>query len=115
MLIVRRAQMEALREVPRRAFYREVLATARRDLPEVCGAKGDEELLETIAWATTRARTIGLVAPPHVARFALFVLRHGRDFEARPDTAWAAAILRERRLVGPKKLERLEAREREGG
>ena len=81
MLVIREAQMHALRIAREAVFRRGLLRYARND----CGARyaetGDDALLQTIEWAIRRGLRSGIYRPPDLDRFARFVLRHGRDFE----------------------------------
>lgn len=106
-LVIRHAQMDALREAHKRRGYRRLVPVYQRECPDLCAGQTPGELLDTVAWAIEKAASHGLLEGA-ARRYVPFVLKYGRDFEQRDEFAWAADILRDRDLVGPQMMDRLE-------
>lgn len=108
MLTIRNEQLRALEQAGYETFLWDLVSQAKRDLPHCTAGKTDESLFETISWAAGKAPAYGFIVKESIRRFAYLVLAHGRDYENRADLAWFVEVLRDRRLVGIQKLDRIE-------
>jgi hypothetical protein len=107
MLVIRDAQMEALRIEQEAAFRRRLLRYARTDCGAMYAESDDAAVLDVIEWAIRKGLRGGIFRPADLDPFVRFVLRHGRDFEK--TVAGAASIMKGRHAGGRARLEALEA------
>ncbi len=114
MLIIRPAQMQALRKIGWRNFVSEFAICARREIPR-CAAMSREQLMQTIGAAVKLSQRHGFRGRPHMLRFMMVALRAGLELDGSPARPWASAILNDEQLNRDARLDRLEAAVRDPG
>jgi hypothetical protein len=89
MLIIRKAQMEALDAHMLESFYRRLARHTREVLPAVVAAWSDQRLRDAVVTESNRAKTFGFESERDVARFVGLSLALGPDFTEQPAFRWA--------------------------
>ena|SRR5579872_5380973 len=114
MLTIRDEQLRALERAGYEAFLWDLVNRAKRDLPVCTAGKTDASLFETVSWAAEKAPAYGFIVKESIRRFTNLVLAYGTDYENTADLAWFVEVLRDRRLIGIQKLDRIEELSRRG-
>jgi hypothetical protein len=104
MLVIRNAQMNALRK----AILSNVEAQAWAEWPEP-----HRPALEQIRSAMSRAGSYGLSSKDHLMRFLAVCRTLGIEFDRDSNRAWASEILNDPELTPPLKLALIEDRARQ--
>jgi hypothetical protein len=114
MFRVRKEQKEAFSQERVRDFEERMLAHLHRYFGSLCDALGDRPVLAMIRHGEERAAAHGLDTERSVSAYIHVMFLLGRDFDADPRHAWAAAILASSRDPdrGPRLLEAALARTR---
>jgi len=102
MLVIRERQMLEMGARRRTAFFWELVREGRRRYPAFCAAETNERLVEIVLSMVEQAESSGLFMREHIVRFVFLVMDRGLNCEA-------LAVLHDPKLVGPRKLDRLEA------
>jgi hypothetical protein len=93
VLVIRRAQMEALRRHALEPFQALLTWRLRTSFTAQTQALSDAAL-EALVWAgIDRANGYGITAEPDVAGFVELMVCHGTDFDRDPAMPWAGEIL----------------------
>lgn len=104
-LIIRTAQMEALRQARQREFAASLAAGLRDGHPHLCAGRSAQELATLARTGIGMADRLGLLAADEIERLTVCLARHGTGFAAQP---WAGAVLNDDLLAPGEKLRRLE-------
>ncbi len=110
MLIIRQAQLVALRPALEQAFDAALADWVQDRYPEVALGLPPGALAQRVSACTARARRLGFTLKRDLARFVDMDLRLGPDFEAAPRQAWMAALLANTGLSPASRLFRIESR-----
>jgi len=113
MLVIRDAQIAALRRARAEAFERRLEALLRSRLVEWRDAPGPAVRDIAVAACSIAARH-GIYRPEDLERFTLYVGRYGSELGETPETACARPILRDRATSGRDKLDALDALDARG-
>ena len=104
MLIIRKAQTEAMGEYLLDAFVYRMVAHLR----SVCKAEArdipDDDLRKLIRTGVDSAEQYGIEDEADVERFIEYVARFGSDFGQTPQTTWAGAIIGNIKIDGTEKM-----------
>jgi hypothetical protein len=105
MLVIRRAQTEAL---ARAAFKAWMKIHLEQFMPAHCQALGPAGTRAAIEHGIQKAACYGITAEPEVCQYIDLMFCFGRDFDEDPALPWARAILDEPVGVSPMpKIDRL--------
>lgn len=121
MIIIREAQIEALRLSTLRAFEDEMVEHLARFSPPLFKAVGPEQLREVIRSGMKRAAGYGITLRGPVRLYLELMLLFGSQFDTDPQYPWAAEVLKGQEIPSQmQRAERLyrktvEYRERVGG
>ena len=115
MRVMGSAQKQALAEHVLKAFKARLAAHVREVFPSETAGLSDAALEVTVTAAMQRAKDCGVTDEEDVQRFLECVFRYGPHFDTDPATAWAGAILRDERLCGATKMDRICAHEPTSG
>jgi hypothetical protein len=110
MLIIRKAQLEALNAGLLQDFESEVLADLEERFPARCRELGEAGVRRLIQAGIRKARGYGIEAQDDVARVIEVVFEFGENFDQRADLAWPCQSLGDPSLPGDVKAGLLEAR-----
>jgi hypothetical protein len=102
MLIIRRSQMEALKQLPLKAFIGRMVLHLRKYFPEHCHVLGEAQTRKVIGLGIERADSHGFNAAVDVCRYINLMFMLGSFFDEDPQLPWAAEILKSRGGGGPK-------------
>jgi hypothetical protein len=105
MLLVRNAQIQAMRKVLLQSLEDRLMKHAQRYFPEVC-AKLEPGLRGAIKHSIERARSYGFDGEREICKYLNLQFRFGRDFDRDLACAWAHPLLGNS-LPGPPKMDRL--------
>jgi hypothetical protein len=94
MLVVRRAQLDVLREAALRQLEQRICELMRRYWLEACDALTAAELRELVRDGVTRGRSHGLASERDLTRFVNVMFALGFEFDSDPQCAWAVDVLR---------------------
>lgn len=111
-MMIRPAQLHALRDAALAGFERRAAAHLNKFFPEQCAAAGDDGVLELIREGVERAASYGLRRERDVIRFLNHMYVLGRYFDVHPKYPWAQAILTDEHLAPAAKMSLLGARTR---
>jgi hypothetical protein len=106
MLVIRRAQLEALNRPFLDAFKARVAEDLRRRYPEM-GEKGIGALIEE---GIAKGRRYDIQSEAAVAGLIELMAEHGAEFETGPGWEWAAEVLADPTRPGDARLSRLKSR-----
>jgi hypothetical protein len=104
MLILREAQLVALRAAARDSFARSIYKGALEKLPRLCAGRDKRATLDAIGRALDKAAEWGIDGPDDQIFFAWLALAHGPDFDQDPELNWTAPILKNPILDGNAKM-----------
>jgi len=108
MLLIRAAQLEALKADAVRRFIDELAADVSANSPVPAGALGSEATRGLVREGVARAARYGITSRRGVGDFVRMMLSFGRDFDASPENSWAATVLNDPKLRNPQaKMRRL--------
>ncbi|MEK7406564.1 MAG: hypothetical protein AAB225_15790 [Acidobacteriota bacterium] len=107
MLIIRKAQMEALERTELRKFEERVYQSLQRHWPAGVAARGEASVRASIRHGIERARTYGLTSEREIFTYINLMYCHADDFDRSPEYPWAAEILADPKLEPGAKVERL--------
>lgn len=93
MLVIRRAQMDALARSTMDTFVENVTAHLRRVWPEECAAMGDEGLEAFVARGMAKCERYGIDTEYDAGRYCDLMLLLTPDFDEDPNVPWAQDIL----------------------
>lgn len=110
MLIIRQAQLTALRPALEQAFDAVLTDWIEGRYPSLALGLPAGALALRVAACTGRARPLGFTLKRDLARFVDMDMRLGPDFEAAPGQTWMAAILANTGLSPASRLFRIESR-----
>ncbi len=114
MLVIRKAQKEALDAAMRERFLRRAAEHLRQIFPEETRARDEAALRAFIETGIARARAYGITGQQEVVLFLDLMMGLGPDFDQRPENAWAAEILSRKDLGQRERMaalcQRLQAR-----
>ncbi len=99
MLVIRKAQMEALESallIPK--YEAEMIDDLRTSQSEMVSDKSDAELRSFVRLGVRRAKSYGADETYAYGIFTDLMVMFGEDFPAQPEHAWAVKILRRRAL-----------------
>lgn len=101
MLIIRRAQFDALAAARTRAFEDRALAHLQRWMPRHCSLLGEEQMRRVVRHGWPKARHYGLAAECTVIGYLDLMCLLGSGFDVDPLLPWAAPILNEPQQADP--------------
>lgn len=104
MLVIRPAQIEALREPVIADFVERVVERLARVYPEPYQAMGDAGARAFVWRAVEAAERHGIDTEGDVSALIDLKIQVGEGFERSPDRAWAAAVLAHPTLPGSLKV-----------
>lgn len=107
MLVIRRAQMDALARAAREPFVENIIAHLRRVWPEECAAMGEEGLDAFVGHGLARCEQYGVETEYDVGRYCDLMLILTRDFDVDPKIPWAQDILTSPGFDGRMKVDEL--------
>lgn len=88
-------------------FENEMVAYFQKHYPDDARRLGEEGLRKLIRSGVERARSYEMARECDVARFVQFLIALRPDFDTAKDCDWVRAILTDRRLLAPDKLDRI--------
>ncbi len=109
MLIIRRAQIEALEGWARLQLEQRLGLHLRNRFPAACRDLDADGLRALIQHGIGRAEAYGVQSEYDVGRFLEFVAMYGRSFDSDPRIPWAGEVLRRSDLSGTEKMDRLDS------
>jgi hypothetical protein len=92
-LIIRKVQMDVVRDELRSRLVKTVTVHARECFPEECAAMGEEQLLHRMEDAAAAAARWGLGSPQDVCRFVNLSMILGPGFDSDPKLKWIYEML----------------------
>jgi hypothetical protein len=110
MLVIRKAQMDALNAYVVESFENEVAAQLAARFPERSAQMGEAGVRELIQAGIRKSLSYGVQAQDDVARVIELMVEFGEEFDKRPDLAWPCEALRDRVLTGDAKVSLLMSR-----
>lgn len=108
MLHIRKEQMEAFKSDILRKFEDGMAVHLRSQFPEQTKQMKEPELRELVHKGILRAREYEVMFEPDVCRFLECIMVYGIDFDTAPKTAWAGKILRDKKMTGREKMDRID-------
>jgi hypothetical protein len=121
VLVIRNAQLEAMRRARETQFVDRAVAHLRRTVPDRCAALGERRTRSSVALAMRKARRYQLVGERDILRYLNVMYWLGFSFDSDPAHAWVREQLSDPRLfptermqlVSRRALDILAARERQ--
>ncbi len=107
MLVIRKEQMAAFSTYVLTEYTERVVRNLRREFPRQTRDRSDEHLRELVEKGIRRAEGYGVTDESDLEQYVDRMLVYGEDFDTRPETAWAGAILREVGLTGSQRMTRI--------
>ena len=107
MLVIRNAQLQAIRTERIERLEDRLVEHAQRHFPEVC-SRMKRGLRGAVDHSVERARSYGFDREREICKYLNLQFRFGRDFDRDPRCAWAHPLLGSS-LPGPPKMDRLYA------
>lgn len=107
LLQIRKEQMAALSEHLLQRFHDAMMAHLRARFPAATNVTSDSDLRRLIQEGMQHAKGHDIRLPRDVRRFLECMVVHGSKFGCDSKTAWAGEILRNRKLTGTQKMERI--------
>jgi hypothetical protein len=108
MLRIRKEQMEAFKNDILQKFEDRMSLYLRSQFPEKTQKIQEPELRQMIHAGTFQAQKYKVTLEPDVCRFLECMMVHGVNFDTDPKTAWAGKILRNERMTGRGKMDRID-------
>lgn len=108
MLKIRKEQMETFKDDILRKFEDKMFIHLRSQFPEETKQMEEPELREMIHNGIFHARRYKVTLEPDVCRYLECMVLHGVDFDTNPQTSWAGDILRDKRMSGREKMNRID-------
>ena len=102
MLKIRRYQKEVLGDYMRRNFEEKMLDHLECHFPDKCQTLGERSLRSLIRTGIDRATSYDITTQLDIGRFIILMMIFGTDYDTNPELPWAARILNDQRLQGPK-------------
>jgi hypothetical protein len=102
MLILRKAQLDALKQAPQKSFEKSMLDFVRRHFPKHCVLLGDSAILKVVQLGGERARQYRLETGRDVSLYISLMFMLGSDFDTDCQLPWASengTIVRHRDVV----------------
>src|SRR5580692_286903 len=96
MLVIRKAQLEALERANWDAFERTAYRHCLDCFPETCDLLGEEGVWSYVHGGLRRAQSYGFSTAPEFLKYLTLMLTAGPDFDRLP---WAAEILRDPQYI----------------
>lgn len=93
MLVVRKAQLEALRDVPLREFELRMVTQVRYFFAERCQELGPDATRALVRAGLLRARPHGIQTERDLSKWTTLVFAFGETFDVDPALPWAKRIL----------------------
>jgi hypothetical protein len=118
MLVIRDAQLAALRQLAIDRFAADLVKHLLRHFPAPSARVGGEpEVREFVRKAIERAARYGIETTGSITVFAELLLQYGENFERSPLRSWIAKMLSNQALPGDAKIEAIRDRinEQTGG
>lgn len=105
MLVIRREQMDVLKEHVLAGYIDRLVQHVRRAFPADFRALGESAVRERVGQAVARARELDIDAERDVARFVDMTFMAGPEFDREP---WAQPILEDTRSSASDRLRRVQ-------
>lgn len=93
MLLIRQAQVNALRDLPRRNFEGQLIRHFYRHYPRECNSAGPEGMRRFVRTGLQRAARYGLLTIDTVASYIHVTIMLGWAFDSDPQLSWARTKL----------------------
>ena len=107
MLTIRPDQLQTLSELMLKQFEDRMVTHLRAMYPDATQAKPEAELRRLIQEGIVRARGYQVKTENNVRRYLECMVSYGTRFDSGPETAWAGKILRDAKLTGTQKMDRI--------
>ena len=107
MLVIRRAQMDALARSAMEPFVENVIGHLRRVWPEECAAMGEEGLEAFVAHGMAKCERYEIETEYDVGRYCDLMLLLTKDLDEDPNIPWAQDILNSPGFDGRVKVDQL--------
>jgi hypothetical protein len=101
MLIIRKEQKVALREVPLAVFKERMFVHLQKYFPEDCKILGDSQLKQVIDFGIAGAESHGFQSSGDACRYLSLMFLFGSYFDQDPQIPWAEELLKDRNIVSP--------------
>ncbi|MGH9903690.1 MAG: hypothetical protein ACRD68_17925 [Pyrinomonadaceae bacterium] len=108
MLVIRKEQIEVLREHRLKQFEDRVAAHLRELFPEETAGMDDERLRLYVRGGVVRAEKYDIIEEDNVEKYLEFMMVYGQDFDVEEETRWAREILNNSLLNSFEKIDELE-------
>ena len=108
MLRIRKEQMEAFKNDILQKFEDRMSLYLHSQFPEKTQKIQETDLRQMIRTGTFRARKYGVTLEPDVCRFLECMMVHGFNFDTDPKIVWAGKILRDEKMTGREKMNRID-------
>ena len=108
MLRIRKEQLDVFSKHMRQQFEDRMAVRLRSRFPDHTSQMDDAELRTLVHDGTDRAKAHGVAKQFDVQRYLECMVLHGADFDSAPATSWAGDILRDTRLTGTEKMDRID-------
>jgi len=93
MLVIRKAQLRALKKAAEMGFENKMVAHLNQFFPVVFAKMEEAEMLEMIRYGIQRARHHGFESGRDICKYIDVMVVFGPDFDKDADLPWAAEIL----------------------
>jgi hypothetical protein len=107
MLIIRKEQMEMLKDRERQGFVERMADYLKKNFPDQTESLGEAGLRAEIHHGMETAEKYRMVSEREVARYIELMFYLGHDFDVNPKTPWAASILNDPFSNAANRLRRL--------
>jgi hypothetical protein len=101
MLVIRKEQIEVLKQVPLAVFKQKMVALLREDFPRDCEILGDEQIRKVLELGIGRAKGYGFDTRGDVCDYIVLMFKLGSFFDEDPLLPWAAELLKGREEFVP--------------
>lgn len=101
MLIIRKAQMKVLSQVPLRVFENEMLSYVRKNFPDRCDVLSDAPNRQMIALGIAKSKDYGFETRGDITDYITLMILFGSYFDEDPQLPWVAEILEDKAGFGP--------------
>ena len=109
MLQIRKKQMFIFKKYMLKQYEDRIQKHLHRRFPKKCNVLGERGVRETICDGIQRSETYGVVSESDVQRYIEWMIMLGPRFDMDSKTAWAGEILRNKKLKGFEKMDRIDS------
>lgn len=105
MLIIRKKQMDTLRDYMLKQFKNRMIVHLKSNFPEQAKDMKEQDLQNMIQSGIDKAKGYDVLAEEDVQRFLECMMTYGTEFDVNPETLWAGDILRRKDISGSMKMD----------